>query len=60
MEYDQRSSEHITEEAVSESEVLLIHLEQLNNEKDVIVKNKGVIQKEKDHFQKPQTIIIVL
>ena len=50
-ESDQKAAEQIAEEAVAESEVLLQQFEQLKNERDVIVKDKGVIQKEKDDFQ---------
>ena len=48
---DQKSAKRMTEGAVAESEVILKHLEQMNNEEDIIAKDRGSIQKEQEVFQ---------
>ena len=51
LESDHKASKEIAEEYVIESEVLLQQTDHPNNEKYIILKDKGVIQKEKYDFK---------
>ena len=51
LESDQSKSKRISEEAVTDREVILHHLEYLKNEKNFLLKENGLIQRSKYSFR---------